>query len=343
MLLQIGNIKFADISDCRAPEPERGRMMSQVGVADVCFRRGVERSIFPLGTKLHVVDVDKGRAGTVGVVDYPVQVGAREVWRLPGNVTPGVYDLSKQPKYYRVKNTVQQAMIGREVKWISAQVTTEQIDRHYWHLAGSAWSPLVCSVFAHQVDDWAANMRYSTVTLSSWTNVGALVTIDGMAMVVSASTTWMSELTVNFTVANGETVDFYWTHYIYGDHTELDTYAYNMLDYLFQAPQVTEIPVDMCVVGDAGGPTGISSDNVALSIDPATGNLDGNWDDTYTDWYNAGVLNDTGADKTCTYLRCLPTGLGTRINPTFSPSIVWGDNETRRVEVRVTWSEKSLP
>lgn len=349
MLMQIGNVKLFSERDL-VPVPigpnsadiaaKQAFGFGQLGIGEIRLRQGKQISKFPVGTKLSVFPAQPGKKNpaTLAVVHFPT--GAKDVWRVPHFVAPRVSDLSGQPKYFKVKNTVKEAMIGREVLYWSAATSTQQINQHRWW--ETTWSVTNSCSPGTVIDDWSGNNRMGMPTVSSWTNTGSTRAIDKIELLISTGSVIMSDLTVSFSVANGITADFTWTHYIYNSAGVFTKQSLEvMLGWLFNTPS-TSAAVGFCQVFNGATATGIQSDNISLVADPATGNLDGNWDDTYTDWNAAGVVNDTGSDQAYDTIRVWPSS-GVRHSDLAVTPGTWTDAAAKDIAIRYTWSEIAVP
>lgn len=332
VLLEVGGVKLGKEPHPSVGDKEGQIAFGQAGVGTFKIRRGKKPSVFPTGIQLIV------RRSQV-IIKEPGMPDAVFEAPLVNRLAPcGVYNLEGKPRHFKATNTTQQAMIGREVRYFTAQTMSEIVTEHRWTWTGGGSSPEdeTCTN-GNPVDDWSANSRWYVESSSSHLNdTGGAITVTGMDLLNASDVIYASLTGLTINVPDGDTCDFTWTHSVYkaaasaGDGA--GALCRSILTWLFSNNENT-VPVAFVEVWGGGakklGP-------YSVSYDPATGKAD--YSSTYTKWYKDNVTN-SGANFNYDTLRVKDSDSNVIADISVTPG-TWNSGDTKDIEFTCTWSDK---
>lgn len=327
MLLTIGNI--AVIPE-RPPDRSKATAPVIAGVGEArIFGRDKRQRAFPTGSRL-VLDGDRAHVTVPGepVCSYVCPAFDRQV-------VGSVFNLEGQPRVTRVTNTIQQAMIGRCVRYRAVATTTEPITHMGFTYAGPTTEIETASA-GEPVDDWAANERFSQTITSSWTNgTGNPQTMAAMSLLngLVAGATY-SIIADVYNVPAGDTVAYTWTQHYYGGGTIYATIdGIRILSHYFFSAD-NSVPSTTFSIAESGvekiGPK-------SWTYDPTTGLAD--FSSTTCKFYANNVQNDSGGSITADEIWAYCTGGQVIAKTTISPGVAWAAGDYKDIENIVAFQD----
>lgn len=330
MLLTVGNI--AVIPE-RPPDRSKATAPVITGVGEArIFGPDKRQRAFPTGSRL-VLDGDRAHVIVPGepVCSYLCPA-------LDRQVVGSAFNLEGQPRVTRVTNTIQQAMIGRCVRYRAVATTTEPITQMGFTYAGptTAWETASAG---DPVDDWAANERYTQTITSSWTNgTGAPQNMAAMALANATSPpvagTTYSIIADVYNVPAGDTVAYTWTQHYYGGGTiyaTKDGIRYLSSYFYFAGNSVPSTTFSIAESGvEKIGPK-------SWTYDPTTALAD--FSSTTCKFYANNVQNDSGGSITADAIWAYCTGGHVIAKTTISPGVAWAAGDYKDIENIVAFQD----
>lgn len=333
ILLAVGNYSVCRDSPPQPQKGERGPVFRNVGVGEFRVRKGKSSkpSVFPADTKLQIL-------GERALVVEPGQpIGEYQVPLVDRLLDDGTYELTGQPRYHKVKNTTLQAMIGREVRYITVATAVEPVFFHKWTDSGGVFTGHQTASNGTPVDDFSGTSRWYCVSTASGTNsTGSPTTVTAVALTNDIKTQYAQITGLSIVIPAGDTLDYAWTHSIYSDGQGSTDLIRFVITWLFDQA-IAGNPSEHVVYVDVYASAVLKLSDIVVSYDPATGKAD--YTSTYTDWYANNVLNNTGSDFTPDELQVKNAAKKVLAEVSISSSS-WVAGTYRNITFDCTWSDK---